>query len=151
MRYLVSILVLSAALGMALVGSGTASGSTVHFVSTFSRPHTNPCTGESGTLTRTLRFVFYGTETPSGNELNGFVATGEATFVPDDPAQPALTGTYHSSFHGSATANTQVFPFTQTLRLGGDGSRVVFHEVGQVVLGPNGPAAEFDRIQLSCA
>ncbi len=106
-----------------LSGSARANGAgAVTFTQTFkdltmvNATNANPCSGAPGVLTITFNGVFHATVLTAG-KLNGtgwftFTATGNLSFVPNDPSQPSLTG--HITIWSGTRINLQNFVASST-------------------------------------
>ena len=140
------------ALLIPMAASAQAETTTTHFNLTGSTADINPCTGEPGTLTETIKGVTHVTELPNGTRHETTTGTGTFTFVPEDPSQPTYTG--RETFWNGQNFNGKTFTLTFTAHVtatGSDGSRLTAHFVGHVTINPDGTATvEFETDRLSC-
>lgn len=123
----------------------------------FSFAATNPCNGETGTLS--------GTETVStlvddtaNHSLYESTALTDETFTPDNPAEPAAGGhaAAHTSFldnHGGGDpfTGTDVYTEVRTSVFHAPGATVVIHNTVHVTVVDGGTlVVSFDRPVLVC-
>jgi hypothetical protein len=151
----IALLTAGAALGAA-GGRGTVTITTHdHNVQLFSDPVTNPCTGESGTLTAiAANEVFHVTFFTNGDE--GWVTgtdEGMATFTPDNPKGISASGHFAAWFGESLNNKNDVqhdiFNLTLTNT---DGSHIVVHEITHLSTNAAGVVTvNFDKMSVSCA
>jgi hypothetical protein len=120
----------------------------------FSMPVTNPCTGESGTLTAiAATSVFHVTFFTNGDEfwVTG-TAQGTATFTPDDPSGVSGSGHFTSWFGESSNNKNDVQHDTNTFQLTGtDGSKTTVHMTDHLSTNANGQVTvSFSDFKFSC-
>lgn len=164
-RRLIRVAVLAAvaalaAAGAALADAGGTGTTTVtqhaHDVVLFSMPTTNPCTGESGTLTavsanEVMHETFF--TAPGTDE---FWATetdeGTATFTPDDPNGVSASGHFQAWFGDSSNNKAAVEHDTNNFNLtGSDGSHIVVHTADQTTMNGNGRiTVDFSNFDSHC-
>ncbi len=120
----------------------------------FSMPVTNPCTGQSGTLTAVAATsVFHVTFFTNGDEfwVTG-TAQGTATFTPDNPSGVSASGHFTSWFGESSNNKNDVQHDTNTFQLfGTDGSHVTVHMTDHLSTNANGVVTvSFSNFRFNC-
>ena len=123
----------------------------------FSTPVTNPCNGETGTLTAVAaNEVFHVTffTAPGADEfwMTG-TDEGTATITPDTPGGGSASGHFVSWFGESSNNHNDVKHSTNTFNLtGSDGTHVVMHETFHLSTSATGVTVGFDKstMTLSC-
>jgi|SRR5438093_4986300 len=152
----VAVALLSA--GAALADAGGRGTVTItqhaHNVQLFSDAVTNPCNGESGTLTAiAANEVFHLTFFTNGDELwvTG-TDEGTATFTPDDPSGVSASGHFAAWFGESLNEKNDVQHDTFNLQLRAtDGSVIVVHETAHLSTNAAGEVTvNFDKMSVSC-
>ena len=121
----------------------------------FTTSITNPCTGETGTLSATAATeIFHVTYFTNGGDefwMTG-TAEGTATFTPDDPNGVSASGHFATWFGESGNNMNDVQHSTFTLTLTNtDGSHVLAHETFH--LSTNAAhvvTVNFDNMSVSC-
>jgi len=150
---LLSLAVVSAA--GAAGNPGTVTMTThAHNVVLFSDPGTNPCNGETGTLTAVAaNEVFHVTFFSNSDEfwVTG-TDEGTVTFTPDDPSGVSASGHFAAWFGESANQRNDVQHDTDTFHLvGTDGSKLVAHDTDHVSTNANGVVTvSFSKPRLTC-
>ena len=136
-------------------GQGTVT-QTQHFnnVVLFSMPVTNPCNGQTGTLTAVAATeVFHVTFFTNGDEfwVTG-TAQGTATFIPANPAGVSASGHFTSWFGESSNNKNDVQHDTNTFQLfGTDGSHVTIHMTDHLSTNANGVVTvSFSNFSFHC-
>jgi hypothetical protein len=147
------------AAGAALAAAGGRGTVTItqhaHNVQLFSDPVTNPCTGESGTLTAIAENeVVHVTFFTDGDEfwVTG-TDEGTATFTPANPNGVSASGHFAAWFGESLNEKNDVQHDTFNLTLRStDGSHVVVHEITHLSTNAAGVVTvNFDKMSVSCA
>jgi hypothetical protein len=152
---LAAIVALLAAGAALAAGRGTVTITEhAHNVVLFSDHDTNPCNGESGTVTAiAANEVFHITFFTNGDELwvTG-TDEGTVTFTPDDPTGVSATGHFAAWFGESLNEKNDVQHFTNTFNLRGtDGSHIVVHETAHVSTNAAGVVTvNFDKLSARC-
>jgi hypothetical protein len=122
----------------------------------FSFAVTNPCNGETGTLSGTMTTTILVKDTPDQFLFQGTTHTDE-TFAPDNPA--SLTATGHGVSHdtfidnhagGPPFSGTTVITYVSTDVFFASGAHVVIHDTAHTVLTAGTPVVDFDRPALVC-
>jgi hypothetical protein len=112
---------------------------------------TNNCSGAEGTFSRTFHGFIQTTTRPDGTTLfRGWLRADDATFVPDDPAQPTFTG--REDVHVSMVSNSAAATVSFVLHFwatGADGSAVAFKEVEHLTISAGGEL-EFEKPLAIC-
>jgi hypothetical protein len=152
---------LMAVAGLVLLGAGPAAAGagTVSFTQHFhdqvidQESTQNPCTGDVGTLTLIARNGVVHVTTNANGLWATLTATGDATFVADDPSAPSASG--HFAAWDGENVNRQNNTATETFNavlVGTDGSRVVVHEVAHVNVSADGTSGgvTFDKPTVHC-
>jgi hypothetical protein len=114
----------------------------------------NPYTKASGSMTIVLTGVFHATRQ---NEATGLKISrvtggqrGTFTFVPDDPSQPTITGSFRFSLAGKPQPHTETINFAFRMDgLATDGSKVSFVQLERAVVSEGSPDISFgstDRV-----
>jgi len=140
-----------------LVGAAQASAAPpVTQTSPFSFPVTNPCNGETGTLSGTATTTTLVKNTPDQFLFQQLTQTDEA-FTPDNPASLGATGhgVSHDTFidnhaGGPPFSGTTVITHTSTDVFFASGVHVVIHDTAHTVLREDVPVVDFDRPLLVC-
>jgi len=151
----VALLAAGAALGAA-GGRGTVTITQHdHDVTLFSDAVTNPCTGETGTLTAVAaNEVFHVTFFTTSDEfwVTG-TDEGTATFTPDNPGGVSASGHFAAWFGESLNEKNDVQHDTFNLTLTNtDGSHVIVHETSHLSTNAAGVVTvNFDKMSVSCA
>lgn len=120
----------------------------------FSHLVTNPCTGDTGTLTASVKTgVFHVTSFTTGPEF--WVTStdeGTATFTPDDPTGVSASGHYAEWFGESFNNKNDVLHDTSMFNLkGSDGSHIVAQAVDHFSINANGVVTvTFSDFNLHC-
>ena len=143
------------ALVLAGAGAATASADVVRqvIVDDVEVEHTlNTCSGVEGTFTRTFNGSIQTVTRADGSTLfRGRIRADDATFVPDDPAQPTYVGRetvqVSSVTREASGVVTFVLHFWAT---GTDGSSVMFEETEHMTLNASGEAVEFEKPVVVC-
>jgi hypothetical protein len=140
-----------------LVGAAQASAAPpVTQTFPFSEPVTNPCNGETGTLSGTMTTTTLVKNTPDQFLFQQLIQTDEA-FTPDNPASLSATG--HGVSHltfidnhagGDAFSGTTVVTNTSTDVFSASGAHVVIHDTAHTTLREDVPVVDFDRPVLVC-
>jgi len=119
----ISALLLLGAAGTALADGATVTHQVVKATSTM--PFTNPCTGQTGTVTIDYTAVFEQTDRPTGTVslLNNM--TGDFVFVPDSGA--AITGQFVATFVLGGGENTTISSILTARGTASDGSMFSLH------------------------
>lgn len=120
----------------------------------FSHLVTNPCTGDTGTLTASVKTgVFHVTSFTTGPEfwVTG-TDEGTATFTPDDPTGVSASGHYAEWFGESFNNKNDVLHDTSMFNLkGSDGSHIVVQAVDHFSINANGVVTvTFSDFNLHC-
>jgi hypothetical protein len=99
----------------------------------------NPYSKASGSMTITFSGVFHATRLtePTGLEISRITGgqRGTFTFVPDDPSQPTITGSFRFGLAGKPQPQTGTITFA--FRMNGkaqDGSAVIFLQFERAVV-----------------
>ena len=140
-----------------LVGAAQASAAPpVTQTSPFSFPVTNPCNGETGTLSGTATTTTLVKNTPDQFLFQQLTQTDDA-FTPDNPASLGATGhgVSHDTFidnhaGGPPFSGTTVITHTSTDVFFASGVHVVIHDTAHTVLREDVPVVDFDRPLLVC-
>lgn len=152
---------LAAIIALLAVGAAMAEGrDTVtitqhaHNVQLFSEPVTNPCTGESGTLTAIARNEVFHITFFAGEDELWVTGTdeGTATFTPDDPNGVSASGHFATWFGESINEKNEVSHDTFNLQLrGSDGSHIVVHDTAHLSTNAAGEVTvNFDKMSVTC-
>ena len=136
----------------AAASSGGAEVTRVIVVDDLEVEHTtNDCSGVEGTFSRTFHGFIQTTTRPDGTTLfRGWLRADDATFVPDDPAQPTFTG--REDVHVSMVSNSAAATVSFVLHFwatGADGSAVAFKEVEHLTISAGGEL-EFEKPLAIC-
>jgi hypothetical protein len=119
----------------------------------FSEETTNPCNGESGTLTVVGNSIFHVTFFENSDEswATGTLE-GTATFTPTDPSGVTGSGHFTAWFGGAQNNKNEVQHSTNTVQLkGSDGSRVVIHSTSHTSTNAAGEVkVSFEKERLTC-
>ena len=114
---------------------------------------TNPCNGESGTLTVIGNSIFHVTFFPNSDEswATGTI-TGRATITPTDPSGVSASGHFTAWFGGSVNNKNEVEHFTNAVHLkGSDGSRVTIHGNTHTSTNASGEVTvTFEKERVTC-
>ena len=154
-----AVVVALLAAGAALADAGGRGTVTItqhaHDVTLFSDAVTNPCTGETGTVTAVAaNEVFHVTYFTTGDEfwVTG-TDEGTATFTPDNPNGISASGHFAAWFGESLNEKNDVQHDTFNLTLTNtDGSRVIVHETSHLSTNAAGViTVNFDKMSVSCA
>jgi hypothetical protein len=126
-----------------------------HNVQLFSESVTNPCTGESGTVTAiAANEVFHVTFFMNGDDEFWVTGTdeGTATFTPDDPDGVSASGHFAAWFGESLNEKNDVQHDTFNIQLTNtDGSHIVAHETTHLSINAAGVVTvDFDKMSVSC-
>lgn len=118
----------------------------------FSFPGTNPCTGDTGTVSFAISHqVYHINVNGAGDAWDSGTDNGTATWVPDNAGAPTGQGSWVSWFGDSFNAQNTVNTFTFTFVIHfSNGQTATMHEVGHVTFTPNGPAVSFDKPTGGC-
>jgi hypothetical protein len=110
-------------------------------------PATNPCTGDTGTLTLYITHqVFHINVNGAGDVWVTGTTNGQTTFVPDDPNAPSGTGHWTSWFGGSLNKNNSVLHDTFNLDVHfTNGQTVRFHMINHMSITPGGVSNTFSK------
>lgn len=125
---------------------------TIHFTTTSSAAHVNPCSGATGTLTIASSGVVHLTTLDNGTVHVTETITTTATFVPDDPDQPTYTGHYAEwdGFNINANNVTGTVTFNAVAH-GSDGSLLKMHALYHLTVNANGTVTStIETEQLTC-
>jgi hypothetical protein len=111
----------------------------------------NPCTGDTGTLTMTYSGVFHGTINKTGSWFTGTIQ-GTIEFVPDNPAAVTYSGHFATWFGDENNLHNDVEHATFNAHLTGtDGTTVGVHDNTQATLNANGVVTvSFDHMLFTC-
>ena len=154
-----AVVVALLAAGAALADAGGRGTVTItqhaHDVTLFSDTVTNPCTGETGTITAVAaNEVFHVTFFTTGDEfwVTG-TDEGTATFTPDNPGGVSGSGHFAAWFGESLNEKNDVQHDTFNLTLTNtDGSHVIVHETSHLSTNAAGViTVNFDKMSVSCA
>ena len=114
---------------------------------------TNPCNGESGTLTVIGNSIFHVTFFANGDEswATGTI-TGQATITPTNPSGVSASGHFTAWFGGAVNNKNEVEHSTNTVHLkGSDGSRVVIHGNSHTSTNASGEVTvTFEKERVTC-
>jgi hypothetical protein len=128
---------------------------TIHFSGVSqSSPAVNPCTGDSGTLTETVKEgVEHSTLNPDGTTHEAFVIRVDVVFIPDDPAGPTLIGTSTDTFEGNVNRQNDTLTVAFAGHASGsDGSTVWFRGLVHLTVNANGTVTvDFETETARCA
>jgi hypothetical protein len=122
----------------------------------FTNPATNPCTGESGTITAiATNDVFHVTAfTAPGRDEFWVTGTGEGTitFTPDNPGGVSASGHFAAWFGESSNNQNDVQHDTFSAVLTtSDGQHITVHMVDHLSTNANGVVTVvFDKVSMSC-
>ena len=133
-------------------GQGTVTETQQFRNVTFFHDVTNPCTGQSGTLTATAKTgIFHVTTTGLHTSVTG-TDQGTATFTPDDPTGVSASGHYAEHFGASFNNKNAVERLTSTFNMtGSDGSHIVARETSHIGINANGVIiVSFDNVDMHC-
>jgi hypothetical protein len=112
---------------------------------------TNNCSGVEGTFSRTFHGFIQTVTRPGGTTLfRGWLRADDATFVPDDPAEPTFTGRelIHVSMVGNGATATTTFSL-HFRASAADGTTAAFEEVEHVTISAGGEV-EFEKPVVIC-
>jgi hypothetical protein len=119
---------------------------------TITFPTVNPYSKASGSMTITFSGVFHATREnePTGLEISRITGgqRGTFTFVPDDPSQPTITGSFRFSLAGKPQPQTGTITFA--FRMNGkaqDGSAVIFLQFERAVVSEGAPDISFGKTE----
>jgi len=128
---------------------------TIHFSGiSQSSPAINPCTGDPGTLTETVKEgVEHSTANPDGTSHEVFVIRVDLLFTPNDPTAPRLIGTSTDTFEGNVNQrNATLSVAFAGQATGSDGSSVRFRGLVHLTVNANGTVTvDFEIETARCA
>jgi hypothetical protein len=112
----------------------------------------NPCTGDTGTLTMTYNDIFHGTINKTGSCFTGTLE-GTIEFVPDNPAAVTYSGHFAAWFGDENNLRNDVEHSTFNAHLTGtDGTTVGVHDNAQAAMNANGViTVSFDHSTITCS
>jgi hypothetical protein len=116
------------------------------------RADSNPCTGDTGTLTMTYNDIFHGTINKTGSWFAGTVE-GTIEFAPDNPAAVTYSGHFAAWFGDENNLRNDVEHSTFNAHLTGtDGTTVGVHDNAQAAMNANGViTVSFDHSTITCS